>query len=115
MNQKGGMTMKIFISQPMKGLTDEEIKSERERVIHKLQNMYPEQILEFIPSFVEEDPPVSIKENNIPIWYLSKSIEKLAEADFVYFVDGWSGGKGCMCEHQATRLYGIKYFDESKL
>lgn len=35
--------MKIFISQPMRGKTDEEIKTERERVINRLMKMFPDE------------------------------------------------------------------------
>ena len=34
--------MRIFISQPMKGKTDSEIKQERERIIEKVREEYGE-------------------------------------------------------------------------
>lgn len=44
--------MKIFISQPMQGKTNEEIKTERERLIAKARERYGEDI-EVIDSFFE--------------------------------------------------------------
>lgn len=66
--------------------------------------------LEFINSFIEEDAPVT--GNHIPVWYLAKSIEKLAEADFAYFISGWQTARGCYIEHQVARIYDIESYDE---
>ena len=47
--------MRIFISQPMKGKTDSEIKQERERIIEKVREEYGEAVT-VIESFFEGAP-----------------------------------------------------------
>lgn len=96
--------MKIFISQPMKGLSEKEIKSNREKAIKKIKNLYGEDA-EIIDSYIEG--------NGTPLWYLAKSIELLSTADVAYFLKGWNNARGCRIEYMCADNYGIgAYFEE---
>lgn len=86
--------MKVMISQPMNVLTDEEIKAVREEVI-KIIN----------PEWEVLNTLFNIEFDN-PIYYLAKSIEKLAEADIVIFVPGWETARGCKIEYEIAKEYG---------
>ena len=93
---------KLFISQPMRGKTDEEIKAEREKAIASAEELL-EEPAEVIDSFFEK-APVGAK----PLWFLGKSLELLADADVAYFAPGWSDARGCIIEHDCAIAYGIK-------
>ena len=98
---------KVFISQPMKNKTDEEILAEREQAIKNVKNHLcnggvKEEEIEFIDSFFEDAP-----ENASPLWFLGKSIELLATADVVYFCKGWIRARGCIIEYLCAFLYGV--------
>lgn len=93
---------RIFISQPMRGKTDDEIKQERKRIADICTHKYNENI-EIIDSFFEGSP-----HDAKPAWFLGKSIELLSTADAVYFADGWDSARGCRIEHQVAANYGIK-------
>ena len=41
--------------------------------------------------------------------YLAKSIELLADADIVYFANGWQEARGCKIEHDCVIAYGTAY------
>lgn len=86
--------MKVMISQPMNGLTDEEIKAVREEVIKVIN-----------PEWKVLNTLFDIEFDN-PIYYLAKSIEKLAEADIVIFVPGWEKARGCKIEYEIAKAYG---------
>lgn len=86
--------MKVMISQPMNGLTDEEIKAVREEVIKVIN-----------PEWEVLNTLFDIEVDN-PIYYLAKSIEKLAEADVVVFVPGWEKARGCKIEYEIAKAYG---------
>lgn len=86
--------MKVMISQPMNGLTDEEIKAVREEVIKVIN-----------PEWEVLKTLFDIEFDN-PIYYLAKSIEKLAEADVVVFVPGWEKARGCKIEYEIAKAYG---------
>lgn len=95
--------MKLFISQPMNGLTDDDIKTKREEIIKKVQEDFNDSTIEVIDSFIETAPP-----DAKPLWYLGKSLEFLSNADIVYFTKGWDKARGCKIEHLCAVVYGIK-------
>lgn len=96
--------MKVFISQPMKGLSEKEIKSNREKAIRKIKSLYGNDA-EIIDSFIEG-------EGN-SLWFLGKSIELLSTADVAYFLKGWNTARGCRIEYMCADNYGIgAYFEE---
>jgi hypothetical protein len=88
---------KLFISQPMRGLTDEEILKTREEIRIKAEKTIGEPI-ELIDSFFEDFKPIG----NIPVAYLGKSISLLATADVAYFGEGWKDARGCKIEHEVA-------------
>lgn len=92
---------RLFISQPMKGKTDEEILKEREAAIAKAKEIYGEDV-EVIDSFFQSAPA-----DARPLWFLGKSLELLSTADIVYFAPGWKDARGCKIEHTCALEYGI--------
>ena len=100
--RKGDREMKkLFISQPMRGKSDEEILAEREKAIKVAQELVGEPI-EVIDSFFQRAPA-----DARPLWFLGKSLELLATADVAYFAEGWQDARGCRIEHECAKEYGI--------
>jgi hypothetical protein len=95
---------KLFVSVPMKGRTEEEIKYSIAKM-HRIAEAYEGEELELIDSYIAESPPVGCNQS---VWYLSKSIEKLAEADIFIGIRDTTGWPGCMIEKQVAANYGIK-------
>lgn len=94
--------VKLFISQPMKDKTYEEILSEREKAVKFVKEKFNVDV-EVIDTY--------IKENLTPLGYIAKSIELMSEADFVYFAPGWRKARGCLIEHECAVQYGLSYYD----
>lgn len=97
---------KLFISQPMRGKTDEEILATREKAIKSAEEKIGEPV-EVIDSFFQSAPA-----DARPLWYLGKSLELLATADIAYFVEGWAMARGCKIEHTCATEYGIDRIEE---
>ena len=97
---------KLFISQPMRGRTDEEILAERSNAIETAKWMIGEDV-EAIDSFFSTAPA-----DAKPLWYLGKSIELLSRADYVYFCAGWKNARGCRIEHECAVQYGINIIEQ---
>lgn len=97
--------MKLFISQPMRDKTNEEIKEERAKIIAEVKAEYND--VEVIDSFFENAP-----HDAKPLWFLGKSFELLSTADVAYFATGWDKYRGCKMEHTACQEYGIKIFKD---
>lgn len=100
--------MKVFISQPMNGLTDDEILVERERAITLAKGMFPDETIKPIESFFEDYDPDN---GCIPLKYLAKSLELLADADIAIFAPGYKNARGCRMEYKAAIEYGIKIIE----
>lgn len=98
---------KLFISQPMRGKTDEEIFAERERAIKAAEELLREPV-EVIDSFFRS-APVGAK----PLWFLGKSLELLSDADIAYFAKDWQKARGCKIEHECAVEYGIPRIDHA--
>lgn len=97
---------KLFISQPMKGKSDEDILAERKKAIKSAEQKIGEPV-EVIDSFFQE-APVDAK----PLWFLGKSLELLAGADIAYFAKGWQEARGCKIENTCAIEYGILVIED---
>ena len=86
------ITKSLFISQPMSGLTEEEILRNRQEAIKFVQNKYPEYNIVAIDSFK-------------PAPDQGEALTKLALADIVYFIPGWKKSKGCQIENEVARRW----------
>ena len=93
--------MKVMISQPMRGKTNEQIREERKAIIEKFNNMH----IEVIDTIFTDEPP---KDCNVAVYYLGKSISAMKDIDAIYMDDGWREARGCRIEHQVAKEYGIK-------
>lgn len=91
---------KLFISVPMKDRTEENIRKSMEKM-HKIAEAVWEQELEVIHSYIEDKPP---KDANQAIWYLGKSIQFLAEADYFIGIE-YGDSSGCDVEREAAIRY----------
>ena len=97
---------KLFVSVPMKGRTEEEIKASIQKM-KQIAEIYEGEELELIDSYIEGNPP---KGNNEAIFYLGESLKKMAQADvFVGICESyeWSG---CRIENITAESYGIKSY-----
>lgn len=100
--------VRVFISQPMRDKTNEEIKKERRAAIERVREEMGEDV-EVIDSFFEGAP-----HDAKPLWFLGKSFQLLSSADVAVFVGSWRDYRGCKMEHEAAKQYGIKvmYYNE---
>lgn len=96
---------KLFISQPMKGKTNEEIEAERAKAVEEAKAVLNDDV-EVIDSFFKY-APVDAR----PLWFLGKSIELLSVTDAAYFAKDWDKYRGCKIEHSCAVEYGIKVIE----
>ena len=96
---------KLFISQPMRGKTDEEILAVRAQAIQSAERVLGEEV-EVIDSFFK-DAVVPSKVLSRSLWFLGESLKLLSGADVAYFADGWEDARGCRIEHECAVEYGI--------
>ena len=93
--------VKVFISQPMKERTNEQIEAERNEIKKKLEEKYGDNFE------VIDSAPHDAK----PLWFLGKSFVLLSTADVCVFAKGWNNARGCCMEHRACEEYHITIWE----
>ena len=99
-----------MISQTMRGKTEQEILQTREKAVAALSKKGYE-VLDTYFDYSEQD----LKEkgfNNIPLYYLAKSLKAMSKCDAVYFCKGWKNARGCKIEHKTAKAYGLNIIYE---
>lgn len=92
---------KLFISQPMKGKTPEEITAERERMIAYAGEVVNDDV-EVLDTYYREYDGSRVQ-------FLGRSIGDLGKADIAIFAPGWEHFDGCRCEHVVCETYNIPH------
>ena len=88
--------MKIMISQPMRGKTNEQIREERAELVKQLESEGHKVI----------NTLFDLSKDKTAVHYLAKSIEAMADVDGVVFMPGWQQARGCRIEYQVATEYG---------
>lgn len=109
------MRKRIMISQAMNGLDDATIQSIRDRAVAYLEDLGYEVLDTFFKDYHIYDAD-EMKKNGvkqIPVFYLSHSIEFMSKCDAVYFCNGWQHARGCNIEHEIAVQYGLEIIYEN--
>lgn len=102
--------MKVMISLPMNGHSDEDIRKRIQLLTEKFSKLH----IDVVDSFITEEKVC----NHPNVYYLGRSIMQfLSDVDAVYFDNGWEQARGCRIEHEVCKQYGIKrlyftFFDD---
>lgn len=100
----------LFISQPMNGLSEDEIRTNRKRAAKKAAQLLPDgEEIRVLDTYFTFDAPGG---THFGLYFLAKSLEYLAVADAIYFAKGWETARGCRIEHRCAIDYGIDVLGE---
>ena len=95
---------KLFISCPMKGRSEAQIRATMTQ-LHKIAEAVFGEELEVLDTYIQDTP---LSTNNEVLWHLGESIKKLSEADcFVGVYDYEKEFNGCYIENQTAKAFGI--------
>jgi len=107
--------MKAMISQPMAGLTDEQIVEARNRAIKSLESKGFEVINTlFTDEWYSKHKMEERGVVQIPLCFLAKSLENMSLCHAVYFVKGWENARGCKIEHEVASKYCVQIIYEDE-
>lgn len=98
----------------MTGKSEEEILATRQKEIDKIHQLFDADGVEIniIASYIDDATRKRFEEcinddTNWDIYWLSKSLERLAMADMIWLCDGWEHSKGCNVELECAIQYGL--------
>lgn len=108
--------MKVFLSVPMNGRTDEQIQATKRRLVDRIEQAdMIERGSDILDSdFTDEDFDEDAGYKSMPLAYFAKSLDMLARADVAVFAKGWQEARGCRIEHECAERYGIQVFEEEE-
>lgn len=93
----------LFISQPMSGLTNDEILNVRKKATQFISDKYPDNEILVLPSYKEQ--PDNTYNATSAVNLLGNAISLMAKANVIYFVPGWQKSKGCQIENEVARRW----------
>ena len=99
---------KAMISQPMAGKTEEEITTVRNKFLEycSMNDLEVVNTL-FTDEWYSKESMESRGVVQIPLCFLAKSLESMANCHIAYFAKGWENARGCKIEHDAAVAYGL--------
>lgn len=101
----------IFLSAPMKDKSPEEIERGFAEISKAVKMVFEN----------STDNPFDVKTthadpewfNDPPVVALGKAIQRMGEADVVFFTDNWAAGRGCIVEREVATLYELPVLELS--
>lgn len=118
-------TINVFVSQPMHGIATPAVMDQRQKALDDFRKFgiaskwftEDDEIVDINPCWSE--PATSSDavtyytvagekrtvKSTSRLWYLGRSIQTMADADYVIFVRGWSNARGCKVEFQVCEEY----------
>ncbi len=100
---------KVFISTPMAGKSDFEILAMLQRTAEEGDENGFAPKDNYTSGYTDANPPKNYKHPQL--WYLGKSLIKMADCDEVVFTEGWEKARGCVIERLVYDFYFKGYFD----
>lgn len=105
---------KAMLSQPMNGLSDEEIPTVRDRAVKALTEAgYQVVNTLFTDEWYSRENMEKRGVVQIPLCFLAKSLENMSLCHAAYFCKGWENARGCRIEHEAAVAYGLEILYET--
>jgi hypothetical protein len=106
--KKVNKMLKMMISQPMAGKTEQEIIESRERAMkYAEENGYEFVNTLFTDEWYSKEAMEERGVVHIPLCFLAKSLENMSRCHAAYFCKGWENARGCRIEHAVAEAYGV--------
>ena len=96
--------MKVFLSQPTRGKSKEEIARERKQMVLFAKRFYDSEDITVINSYFKEG---TLHE----LWRLGEEIKLLSTADVVLFAPNYENTRSCVIEHFCAEKYIMQWID----
>lgn len=111
--------MKVFISVPMKGYTDEEIEKNIDRMIEISEVLLKDKeratyVDNFHSAIRHGLPKVAPDNKHEELYYLGHALQLMADCDILVIPDDMFHHSGCMIEEDAANYYGLTIYKIDK-
>ena len=98
-----------MISQPMAGLTNEQITEAKNKFLNYAEEEGLEEVNTFFKDqFMQSGAMSERGVVQIPVAFLAKAIDHMSLCHVIYFAKGWENARGCKIEHEIATQYGLE-------
>lgn len=103
------MKVLLFVSLPMRGLEDEEIKAKQKELYKRYKKKYPDMDVQLINQYKGKPDQMTMQDmlGKPEVELLGESISLMSYADVVLFAKGWENYPGCRIEHKVCTYYNL--------
>ena len=102
-----------MISQPMNGLTEEQIINAQKKYFEYVKKENLEVVNTYFKDEWYSQDSMSLRGVvQMPVCFLAKSLEYMSQCNIVYFAKGWENARGCNIEHEVALQYGLNIIYE---
>lgn len=101
--------MKIYISIPITGHDPEEQQAKAAKFAEAIKALGHQPV----NPFDTPAAPSHLDEREEYAYYIGEDLKEMLLCDAAYFSKDWDKSKGCILEHTAAKLYGLKTFYSS--
>ena len=98
--------IRVFISQPFSGKTEEDVMYQRDVILEKLKRHLVDEFT-VIDQYHPKPPFEEDCCKNERLWYLGNSIRLMSTADVIVFACDWKEALGCKAEMEIAQLYNM--------
>lgn len=112
------MKIKVFISIPMSGRTEEEVDDEYNYIADHIKYLFNvDKVVicdqrrsdDSLPTYISNNKEkYAVKDSSV--WHLAKDIEMLSSVDLVVFAKNYEKARGCRIEEMVAKEYNIKRY-----
>lgn len=96
--------MKVFLSLPTDGTSEEEIELTRSKMVKEIKKLHPGSNVAVLNPYKEG------ASEDISLLFLGDAIQTLNNVDAAYFTNDWKYARGCSIIYQVCEAYGIPVF-----
>ncbi|MBR6289404.1 MAG: hypothetical protein IKR19_08715 [Acholeplasmatales bacterium] len=111
MNHIDNINLRVFVSQPMSGLSDEAVKETRleaEKAIDKYFSRFNNsKVYEIVTTYYDKEAKDAEHYRFPKLYRLGHALMVLASCDYVYFAGNWKNKRSCILEFVASRMFGV--------
>lgn len=98
--------MRVFVSQPMAGLTSTQVEKQLHETKLWLETYFGKSV-DVQNAYIKQEAPTPLHDGQIGVWYLAESLKIMSECHAVVMVGEWWKHRGCVLEYRAAKEYGL--------
>ena len=107
--------VRVFISQPMSGYTEEQYLETRKEAEAEIDSYFANATsftYEIVSTYYDKEAKDAEKMKYPKIYRLGHALMVLASCEYIYFAGNWKDKRSCVVEFIVSRMFGVYIIDK---